>query len=172
MEFRSRGASASELCCTLHETPPKKGGMERREAPGSWATPRGRMLPLARASGRGARHRTIRLREPPCFRGARRLPALHHGPRQGGRPPWRKTASTCRSAVAGDRHRRGRFAVNVTDLMTDVNGNVTGLFAGTRLLLPARGEKVGMRGRCRWAQNRGEARSPSLRIADASRRRS
>jgi hypothetical protein len=30
------------------------------------------------------------------------------------------------------------------------------------LLLPACGEKVGMRGRCRLAQNRGEAPSPSV----------
>jgi hypothetical protein len=45
------------------------------------------------------------------------------------------------------------------------------------LLLPACGEKVGMRGPLRWAQscgaqNRGEAPSPSLRIADATHRRS
>jgi hypothetical protein len=35
----------------VQETPPQKGEMERREAPGSWAAPRERMLPPARASG-------------------------------------------------------------------------------------------------------------------------
>jgi hypothetical protein len=29
------------------------------------------------------------------------------------------------------------------------------------LLLPACGEKVGMRGRCRWAQNNGHAPAPA-----------
>jgi hypothetical protein len=47
---RSRDAFASELCHTLSEAPQKRG-MERREAPKIVATPRGRMLPLARASG-------------------------------------------------------------------------------------------------------------------------
>ena len=35
----------------VQETAPQKGEMERREAPGSWAAPRERMLPPARASG-------------------------------------------------------------------------------------------------------------------------
>src|SRR5580704_4512539 len=35
---------------TLTKSPLKRG-VERREAPGSWATPRGRMLPPAHASG-------------------------------------------------------------------------------------------------------------------------
>ena len=43
--------------------------------------------------GRGARHRTIRLREPPAS-GAPRLPALHRGACRGGRPPPLRTALT------------------------------------------------------------------------------
>jgi hypothetical protein len=56
----SRGACASEFCqCHGHEKPSSRKAMrtksharvERREAPGSWATPRGRMFPPAHASG-------------------------------------------------------------------------------------------------------------------------
>src|ERR1700691_379609 len=52
--------------------------MERREAPkGRGPATRTDVAPRSRF-GRGARHRTIRLREPPAS-GARRLPALHCG---------------------------------------------------------------------------------------------
>jgi len=43
---------------TLRQPKNARHAMERREAPGSWAAPRGRMSPPARAFGRGARHRT------------------------------------------------------------------------------------------------------------------
>src|SRR3984893_2892338 len=42
---------ASEFCLSHAHKSHSKKRVERREAPGSWATPRGRMLPLARASG-------------------------------------------------------------------------------------------------------------------------
>ena len=47
----SRRASAPELCGALAQMSPNPRGVERREAPKVVAAPRGRMLPLARASG-------------------------------------------------------------------------------------------------------------------------
>ncbi len=74
--------------------------------------------------GRGARHRTIRLRGPPAS-GARRLPALHRGCRQGGRPPRRKTASTL--PIGGRRRPPSTRVIRifVTELMINVNEIVT-----------------------------------------------
>ena len=49
---RSRGApKRPSFAKSLSRISPNKRGVQRREAPGSWAAPRGRMLPLARASG-------------------------------------------------------------------------------------------------------------------------
>ena len=75
--------------------------------------------------GRGARHRTIRLRGPPAS-GARRLPALHRGCRQGGRPPRRKTASAL--PIGGRRRPPSTRVIRifVTELMINVNKIVTG----------------------------------------------
>jgi len=74
--------------------------------------------------GRGARHRTIRLRGPPAS-GARRLPALHRACRQGGRPPRRKTASAL--PIGGRRRPPSTRVIRifVTELMINVNKIVT-----------------------------------------------
>src|SRR5271170_8160343 len=49
--FSRRVLFASEFCQSHAHEKPLAFRVERREAPGSWATPRGRMLPPAHASG-------------------------------------------------------------------------------------------------------------------------
>jgi hypothetical protein len=79
---RSRGACAPEFCQSQgHEKPfARKGTRVPSGAPGG-AGVVGHATRTDVATrprfGRGARHRTIRLREPPAS-GALRLPALHH----------------------------------------------------------------------------------------------
>ena len=123
MRLRSRGASASEPCCKRHQRPPKR---EDGAPGGARVVGRATRTDVTTRSrfGRGARHRTLRLRGPPAS-GARRLPALHRGCRQGGRPPRRKTASAL--PIGGRRRPPSTRVIRifVTELMINVNKNVT-----------------------------------------------
>ena len=124
---RSRGAPErpSFAYAKLKEPPNISGDA----APGGAevvAAPRGRVLPLVRRFGRGARHRTIPLREPPAS-GALRLPALHRGfVAQAAGPP--RLGNRTRSHVAhirlpGHGRYRARFDLRyVTDMGTNVKG--------------------------------------------------
>src|ERR1700729_1246778 len=82
-QFHSRDACASEFCQSqVHEKPfARKATRVPSGAPGG-AGVVGHATRTDVATrprfGRGARHRTIRLREPPAS-GALRLPALHRG---------------------------------------------------------------------------------------------
>ncbi len=73
--------------------------------------------------GRGARHSTIRLREPPAS-GARRLPALHRGACRGGRPRPLRTALA--PSVGGHRSTPldERDFVYVNEIGTNVKSGV------------------------------------------------
>ena len=98
---------------------PLRKGVERREAPGSWATPRGRMLPLARASGvaratarSACANRLLRARG-----ASRRSTAVRAN---GCRPPPAGTAPAPPTGVTGRRPLRERDWLLVTEMVTDV----------------------------------------------------
>src|SRR5580658_655329 len=90
----------------VQETAPRKGEMERREAPESWAAPRERMLPPAHASGAArATERSAYANRLLRARGAsRRSTAVLAKPVD---RPSAKPHPPCRSLAAGDRYRRG-----------------------------------------------------------------
>src|SRR5271169_5092045 len=69
---------ASEFCVNHAHKSHSEKKVERREAPGVVGHATRANVATRSRFGRGARHRTIRLREPPAS-GARRLPALHCG---------------------------------------------------------------------------------------------
>ena len=100
--------------------------MEPREAPKAVATPRGRMLPPARASGvaraterSACANRLLRAR---CA--SRRSTAVRAG---AGRPRTDRTRP-CRPASPGWRPLRARLVRHVTKRETIVNGSVTNYF--------------------------------------------
>jgi hypothetical protein len=112
MLFCSRGAfclrpsfAKAKFTKSHSHEKPRTFRVERREAPGSWATPRGRMLPPAHASGvarateqSACANRLLRAR---C---ASRRSTTIAVPRRGCRPPLREFRS--RSANAGIVKRR------------------------------------------------------------------
>ena len=118
--IRSRDAFAPEFCRSISQLP-ERGGVERREAPGSWATPRGRMLPLARVSGvaratgrsacanRLLRARGASRRSTAAVAGAAGRPRLEpHSPHQ--------------SAVTGRRRSMGENSLSCTCNRDDCQG--------------------------------------------------
>ncbi len=120
----SRRDFASELCCKPRSRilPQLKRGCSAGRRRSRGRATRANVATRSRF-GRGARHRTIRLREPPAS-GALRLPALHRGfSLKAGRPAsaWKPHSLPSPGMPPGHGLYRARFDSRyVTDIRTNV----------------------------------------------------